>query len=154
VTGRADHLFDLLELIATLGMTWWVSATVLCASIIWGVWTKRGDLRGFRAGARHGFFALVLSFLLSVMVFGVVLISITNGLGTELERVCTIDVSSGGCGSNDASSLKVAMVWGFAIGTSSFLVTTIAWIGVWFEISRTAKPKGGKSKRRVAAPAL
>jgi hypothetical protein len=153
LADRTTQLFDVLQMIATVGMTWWVSATVLCASIIGGVWVRRRDLRGFGRVPRHGFFILVFVFICSVIAFGLVLICASMGLGSDLQQACVAIRRSDGCSASDASTLQSGMVWGFAIGTSSFVVTGIAWIGVWIEISRTANRRSSQLEPKTRAEA-
>jgi hypothetical protein len=141
MTSRADHLFGLLEMLASIGMTWWVSATVLCAGIVGAVWVRRQELRKMRRSVRHGFFVLVFLFLVSVIVFGVVLITFTQGLGANLEDACKIVEKGGGCSPADATLIRSSMKWGYGIGTTSFIGALIAWVILWVDLTRARRPR-------------
>lgn len=137
ISTRADQIFDTLQLMATVGMTWWVSSTILCATILGGVWAKRKDLRGFRPWTQHGFFTLIAVFVLTIVGFGVLMIVAISNTGAELSDACSAVVNAGGCKPSDAESLRLSMQWGFSLGTTSFVAFLIAWIGVWIEITKT-----------------
>jgi cytochrome bd-type quinol oxidase subunit 2 len=136
MTSRADQLFATLEMIASLGMTWWVSATVLCAGIVGSVWVKRKEVRQISEGVRRKFSYLIFSFFCTVILFGVVLMVVTAGTGVGLVEACKQVDRSGGCKAVDAYLLWICMVLGLMIGTTSFVAVAKAWTMMWRHISR------------------
>ena len=85
--GAMDRAAEFMETLRVLGqvcMTWWVSATLLCASILGLSWSRRQEIR--RAGriATHALFGLVTIFFISICCFGVAMIMAAQRLGTAL----------------------------------------------------------------------
>ncbi len=118
-----------LNLMGTTGMTWWVSSVVFCGSILGGTWLKHTELEGLRY--RSWFFAIVLIFFLSIVVYGIWLAATFNKIGAEVERLRILLPTPA------LSNAEFSLFWGGTIvGTSSFLLIAITWIGIWASITR------------------
>lgn len=122
-------------------MTWWVSGTVLCATILGLSWVHRDEVR--RAGrlATHGLFGLVAIFLGSICIFGIAMVTQAGRLGDALVEACSTSVPqrAGECVASDAHLIRSTIVWGVSIGTTSFVLFAIAWIAAWVITVREEK---------------
>lgn len=133
--GAVDRAQELTETLRALGqvcMTWWVSGTVLCATILGLSWAHRDEVR--RAGrlATHGLFGLVTVFFASICTFGFAMVFLAGQLGEALVQACgSAPTGAGGCSPSDAHLLKSTVVWGVSIGTTSFVLFAIAWVAAW-----------------------
>ena len=107
-----------LNSIQSVGMTWWVSSCVLCASIIAGIWKFGQALAGnplLRALRRAlGFF------FFSIVAFGGFMTAHSLVLAHELSALHA-DFASRFWWDCFATSIA------YAIATSSFILVTIAW---------------------------
>lgn len=133
---RASEILETMRTLGTICMTWWVSATVLCATILGLAWAKRADLRQARPAAMHGLFAIGFIFFASIVLFGIVIIEISTSFGRKLRDACLAS-SQTTCATSDAKTFTRALQWGVGIGTSSFAFCCIAWIVAWIEVART-----------------
>lgn len=134
MTPWSEALVDVLNAASSAGITWWVSATVLCAAILGAVWTKRQELTEMSIPALRTLGGLVTFFLISIIGFGVAMVWYTWELGSELQRSCALVVELGHCTVSGMAKVKWAHVVGFTIGTSSFVVYTIGWFILWSSI--------------------
>lgn len=132
---REEMTYDILNTIAGTGMTWWVSATVLCATILGVTWSKREDLKKVEGWWFHSLFALVMLFFLSICVFGVYNTIHARAAGDAYVDAC-IQGHQSVCLAGDARQFAEAVPVGVGIGTTSFIIYSLAWIGAWIAIAR------------------
>jgi len=132
---RAEQLLETLRAIAPVLMTWWVSSTALCAAIIGALWANRRKVASVSHGALNALFGLVLVFFVSISVFGVLATWAATSLGLALGTACAA-ASSAVCTVGDAAVLTTGIAVGVAIGTTSFIIATIAWISAWVITSK------------------
>lgn len=120
----------------TTGMTWWVSSVVFCGSILAGTWIKHQELVGLPF--INWFCLIVLIFLLSIVLFGVWL-SITFGkLGCDIKELKAQLALIANIGSYHArlrDSEYKFLRGGTLLGTSSFVLIAVTWIGIWYFIA-------------------
>lgn len=129
-------------MLGEVSMTWWVSATVLCATIVGVTWTKRDEIIKAGRGAVVLLFSLGLVFFISICGYGVTAIR-----GAVLIRDALLGVCGPGaaCTQADAESICSTAIWGIGIGTTSFVIFAITWTAVailtWIEAGeRTTAP--------------
>ena len=79
---RAPELMETIRVLGQICMTWWVSATVLCATILGLSWSRREEIK--RAGrlATHALFGLVTLFFVSIIGFGIAMIVASQRLAS------------------------------------------------------------------------
>ena len=130
----SSELFETLRIIIEVSMTWWVSSTLLCATILGFTWTKREEVREAGDIAFHGAFLLVTVFFVSICLFGVALWRAIKELGARLREAC--ELPSGTCAVEDADLLSSSTQVGVTIGTSSFVLFTVGWIAAWIFMAR------------------
>ena len=138
MSDRAGELFETMRTVASIGITWWAAGLIACASLLAGAWARRHEIRAVRRWAQHGLFALIGLFLLTVVGFGGLMVYLSSHLGADLKDACLVDHCQG-----EASVMTHGMVWGFAIGTTSFVGCLIAWVVAWVEI-RSIAPTSAK----------
>lgn len=117
--SRAELIFNLFNALGAVGMTWWVSAIVLCSAVIGGAWAFRNDLREMSPATMLQALNLVRWFFYSIVTFGTMVILGCIWLGINLNSAYA---DSGACRGGDALIITVMTVGGYAIGTSSFLL--------------------------------
>lgn len=119
---------ETLRVLGQVCMTWWVSATLLCATILGLSWSRRDDIK--RAGrlATHALFGLVTLFFVSICCFGIAMIGASRRLGLALEAACGPESA---CLPSDAAAMRSAITVGVAIGTTSFFLFALAWVIAW-----------------------
>ena len=128
---KAQTLYTLM----TTAMTWWVSSVVFCGSILAGIWIKHTELA--QLPFVNWFCSIVLMFLLSIVIFGVWL-SITfaklgcdiKDLRSQLASIAKVDAYHARLRDFEYKFLPGATL----IGTSSFVLITVTWIGIWYFI--------------------
>lgn len=135
-----DHLIALLQkkldfvaTLANIGMTWWVSSVVFCGSILAAVWVYRKEVASsplfvwLAAGLTY--------FFISIVVFGVFIVCVVNHLETEAHQILSYLKFN-----ESFSFIEFATVrYGMVIGTTSFVVVTVAWVGLCVSIRHEAK---------------
>jgi hypothetical protein len=138
-----DNVAEIDETLRTLmqiSMTWWVSATVLCASILGASWVRRRDIRKAGPLTTRWLFGSVTMFFLTIVAYGVTSAVSVADLGNQLQIAC--DATPGRCTPGYAALMSSRMQIGLWIGTSSFILYTIAWVwaGVLVFKAATDKP--------------
>lgn len=129
---RAAELMETLRVLGQACMTWWVSATLLCATILGISWSRRQDIGRAGRWATHALFGLVTVFFFSICSFGVVMIMGTARLGAALVDACTVPPPAVSvCLASDAQALTSTISVGIGIGTTSFILFALAWVGAW-----------------------
>lgn len=143
VSPLTAELMESLRAAGAIGMTWWVSSTVLCAAILGGVWSQREDLRRLRSATLRWLNGLVILFFTSIVLFGVTMIWFSATLGAELVVACRAPELT--CGTA-ASAWGWASTLGFLIGTTSFVGYLFAWVLAWRTITTLAP---SRTRRRL-----
>ena|SRR5689334_12176760 len=114
-----EHKLRFLDTTASVGMSWWVSGIVFCATLLAGCWLKRDtviQVPFFRL------FCVTLSvFYVSVVGFGMFMIWQARQLALEVQAIIH----------TDAGAPFRTVEYGYAIGTTSFVLITCCWFGLW-----------------------
>jgi len=125
--------FNLLNTIANVGMTWWVSSIVFCGSALGGIWVKRPEVIKMSHFGLLGFFLGV--FFGSIVLFGVLMIYATVKLQTEIELLQSeLNIM----GHIDHVGF-IAIKYGYALGTTSFILVLLIWILMWRDLYKEHK---------------
>jgi hypothetical protein len=118
-----------LSTLSTIYMTWWVSSVVFCGSVLGVVWINRNQFMTMSPFVMRLFFILVLSFFLSIVTFGwwgMITTSSFEHDALTISAALNID--------NNLYS-EFTQIWGgILIGTTSFCIVTIMWIGIWITL--------------------
>ncbi|QXT62823.1 hypothetical protein [Tessaracoccus palaemonis] len=85
---NVTELGETLRVLIQVAMSWWVSTTVLCASILGALWVKRKDVKNAGKRAVRWLFGVVAVFFGSIIAFGFVAASTAGGLGKQLQAAC------------------------------------------------------------------
>lgn len=133
--SREEMAYEVLSTIASTGMTWWVSATVLCATILGATWSKRDELKKVEGWWFHSLFALVALFFVSICVFGVWNTRFAMAARDAYVNAC-FSGSQAVCLADEAGGFGTTVAVSVGIGTTSFIIYLIAWIGAWVAIAR------------------
>lgn len=129
---------ETLRVFGQVAMTWWVSATVLCATIIGISWARRAEIRHAGMWAINGLFGIAAVFFLSICSFGVAAIWGIWKLGRALIEACSLSAGRV-CVASDAIALRSTLAIGTAIGTTSFILFFMAWCAAWVHTLREGK---------------
>lgn len=135
---RAAELMETLRVLGQASMTWWVSATVLCAAILGLSWSHREEIRRAGRWATHALFGLAMIFFISICAFGVAMMVASVRLGGALMEACAriADPVTASCLPSDAEALRWTITVGVGIGTTSFILFALAWMVAWLAIVR------------------
>ena len=124
-----EHKLTFLDTIAMVGISWWVSATVFCASIIAVIYKKRSELRE-TPRVFHWLQLGLYLFFFSIVLFGVFLMNMTSKL--NLETIEIIKIIDNQQSTSQLTNINfgefTTVYWGLAIGTSSFVLIVVAWV--------------------------
>ncbi len=141
-----DRVGELAESLRALGsacMTWWVSATVLCVTILGAAWIYRQKIRKAGRLPLHALFLMVAIFFATMVLFGVQAVLMLRRLVALLSDAC-VEAGPARCLPIDAQEIGGGTSALILIGTSSFMIFLFAWlISWWFTVregSRRALP--------------
>jgi len=128
-----EQKLELLNTIANVGMTWWVSSIVFCGSALGAIWLKRHEIA---AAPFFGWLGLFLGvFFVSIVLFGVWMVIATSILQSETNAI--LEALKIVKHKNHIGFLAVQL--GYALGTTSFIIVTIIWVVMWRTISNEHK---------------
>ncbi|NIS81844.1 MAG: hypothetical protein GTO14_16910 [Anaerolineales bacterium] len=125
-----DKKTSLLETIASTSMLWWVSATVLCVTILAGIYRYQDIVKNAPFRRSMGF--LLYFFFSSIVLYGVLVTIIT---AYELQDVRLLLTRLGA----PPDMFDPEYFWiliGMPIGTSSFLILLLVCHVMWRSIIR------------------
>jgi hypothetical protein len=111
-----------LNSVQSVGISWWTSSSVLCGTLIVGIWKY-----GLELGANPLFPALrnaINFFFLSIVLFGILMVAHCAYEAFALSALKADDAK--------------AFVWDFAVTSISYLMATTTFIlvtMVWFKLS-------------------
>ena len=115
-----ENSLDMLKSYQSIGMRWWATSVVFCASIIGAVWRNRSYL--IQHPLLKSLELAIGFFLISIVGFGAIMAyHCWNMLSDFLQLI------------NQDSKLKQfdnefwVTIWGYLIATSSFVLITISW---------------------------
>ena len=123
-----EQKLQLLNTIAVVGMTWWVSSIVFCGSALGVIWLKRHEIASAPFFGLLGIFLGV--FFASIVLFGIWMVVATGILQSETLAVLN-DLNI----KNQKHIGFLAVQIGYAIGTTSFIIVTVSWVVMWRTIS-------------------
>ena len=122
----------LLETIASTSMLWWVSATVLCVTLLAGIWRYQDLVKPAPFRRSMGF--LLYFFFTSIVLYGV-LVTVVTASGLHEVRLLLSQLGA------PSSLFDAEYLWiliGMPIGTSSFLFFLLVWHVLWRSLTRAA----------------
>ena len=130
-----EKKFELLNVIAITGMTWWVSSIVFCGTALGIIWTKRSDIIN---APFFGWLSLLLGvFFTSIVFFGVWMMFIVSELEIEVINIMHVLKIK-----EDVSNIGFTALWGgYLIGSTSFTIVTILWALMWNSIKKERDKK-------------
>jgi hypothetical protein len=125
-----DKKIALLTTIANTSMLWWVSATVLCATLLAGIWRHKELLsnvpsRGLIGGVLYFFFS-------SIVLYGILVTVMT---AFELRDVRLL-LGQLGARENLFDPEFLWILLGMPVGTSSFVLFLFVWHVFWRALGR------------------
>jgi len=139
-----QKLMDQANMLATTGMTWWVSSVVLCGSILGAVWLKRNEL--IRSDHFKNLGIGLILFFLSIVIYGVWMIYGMYLLESETSAVLkSLKIQS------SLSGFKTIQV-AYAVGTTSFIFITILWCFLFRELIKKDKQETEHNKQKQPSP--
>ena len=111
---------EFLRTLAAVGMTWWASSVVFCTSMLGAVWLKEKEIsetlfRWLRPSLTW-FFGTIVAFGLLMAVMVCMLQVETLAISGQLNGL-----------ENGTFSEFYAVLFGYVIGTSSFVFVIVAW---------------------------
>ena len=140
---RLDGKIAFLTTVINACMLWWVSSVVFCGSVLSTTYVKRKEILKLRN--LNWFIFIVAFFILTIVAFGC-------GLGwlMYLERLQTAELLGKLKLPADGYKLEYQIFeWGLCLGTSSFVLVFITWVGIWKhlrkEVSQTSKRRAGEN---------
>lgn len=142
------HKLSFLDTLANVGMSWWVSGIVFCATILAGCWWKQQLVT--RIPYFNLFCSTVTVFYLSVVGFGVLMALQIGQLEADVDVLLQAMHHSDQTRRTDFRIVQ----HGYLIGSTSFSLITLCWLALWrilFKQRRQAAQKGGR--RTVSARA-
>ncbi len=125
-----EKKISLLEIIASKSMLWWVSATVLCVTILAGIYRYQDNIK---QAPFRGYMGFPLYFFFSSIVLYGILVTVSTAL--ELQDVRLLLTRLGAL----SDLFDPEYFWiliGMPIGTGSFLVFLLVWHIMWRSIMR------------------
>jgi hypothetical protein len=126
--GKAEIILEsklkFLDTLASVGMSWWVSGIVFCATILAGCWLKRDTV--IKVPFFQLFCATLTVFYLSVVGFGAFMAFETRNLAREVQQLL----------SSDPGTPFQTVFYGYLIGTTSFVLIALCWLGLWLELQK------------------
>jgi hypothetical protein len=124
VAGKLDTL----RLLGETGMLWWVSSSALVTAMLGGVWLKREALSQIRSRRLVvGLCVLIGWFILSIVVYGGRSIWAVISISRDVSDICA--AASLPCADVFLSDFSMARD-GYVIGTTTFILALVAWIGM------------------------
>ena len=137
-----------MRVLGTACMTWWVSATVLCVTILGASWIKRDELRSAGRLALHVLFGMVSVFFATMVVFGVQAVVLFNRLTDLLSEACLV-AGPARCLPADATAVAGGASALVATGTTSFLIFLITWVISWVLVAREGRESMAAQQEEV-----
>ncbi|WP_424348131.1 hypothetical protein [Kocuria sp. CH-021] len=137
MSARSTELFGFINMLGTAGMTWWVSATVLGATVIGALWIKKTDVKSMSRFKQRALFWLVSALLFTIFAFGLFCIWASREIGSNLVDACSFNESPDHCTIEDAKLTMNVMTIGFGLGTTSFLIYMLGWFIAWSELPKS-----------------
>lgn len=131
---RSTELFGLVNMLGTAGMTWWVSATVLGATVIGVIWTKKDEIHAIEHRRRRLLFQLLSAFYGTILAFGALCVYASWAITRKLIEACSLIDSPDHCTAEDANITMQVLMSAFGLGTTSFIIYIVGWIIVYREI--------------------
>ena len=127
-----EKKIDFLSTYAEVSMLWWVSSVVFCAAIIAGVWRYRQELLTLEKRLTLHLFALTVAvFFASIVAYGVISVWFSTILRAEVISI----IDDLGIGSYGIFEYRVFGILA-GIGTTSFVLILLIWLGVWVTLVR------------------
>ena len=121
------------------GMLWWVSAVVFCGVLLGIFWRYRYDLSDVKSSTFDFFYlcsALITLFLGSIVFYGFFMSWRVYLLNKEFESlIASINKSF------VMNSEFFTMIYAYWLGTSSFVIIFVAWLGLLRHIAKLRKRK-------------
>lgn len=127
-----DKKIEFLNTYAEVSMLWWVSSVVFCAAIIGAVWRFRDDLTKVESRFALHFFALTVAvFFASIVIYGIFTVSFSRTLRAEVVSI----LDELGVAPYRIFEYKAFGILG-GIGTTSFVLVLVIWLGLWRWLAR------------------
>jgi hypothetical protein len=136
-----EHKLSFLDTLASVGMSWWVSGIVFCATILAGCWWKRDLVTSIPYF--HFFCLTVTVFYFSVVGFGVLMAIQTGRLEADVDTLLQAMQHPDKTSHTDFRIVK----YGYLIGSTSFSLITLCWLALWRILSK--QRKGTKREKRT-----
>ena len=114
-----------LETMASVGMSWWVSGVVFCATVLAVFWLKREVV--VTVPFFHLLCVTLTVFYASIVFFGLFISWEAWQLEKEVRRTF---------GDTAAGATFETVEYGYLIGTTSFALIATCWLGLWKVLHR------------------
>lgn len=127
----AENKLEVLRMIGNVGMLWWVSAVVFCGTIVGVAWYYRDQILTLQEARIRALFIVVSLFFVSIVVYGIWTVYGVYLLESDFQLLMSAH------GANpvwDQRSEFVFVRVAYSIGTTSFIIVTFLWMGLYFLI--------------------